>query len=169
MYSCTVLCILLLLGNQQLYTKSGAYKPLWGAHKLQTKWISKTVAMCSNGLHVATYAHPPLYLLPQIEGTNSSSGRGTRSHSRRVTLSLLLCHYCLAICMPQDPRRENRAACQHSHPSNCLPTVQRTKSGVLTENWAVASGRNWPNSDSKSSWFWNSLETCKTIDEWGTR
>ncbi len=24
-----------------------------------------------------------------------------------------------------------------------------------------ASGRNWPNSDSKSSWFWNSLATCE--------
>lgn len=25
---------------------------------------------------------------------------------------------------------------------------------------AVASGKNWPNSDNKSSWFWNSLDTC---------
>jgi len=35
-----------------------------------------------------------------------------------------------------------------------LVTVERT------ENWAVASGRNCPNSDRRSSWFWNSLETC---------
>ena len=37
----------------------------------------------------------------------------------------------------------------------------RDRYTLLTENCEVASGRNCPNSDSRSSWFWNSLETCR--------
>ena len=145
---------------------------IWGAHKLLTKRTQKTVAVCFNGLHVATCSSSSLFT-PSIWGDKHHQWeRYTLSHFRRVTLSLLLCqpqHYCLA--MPQQSHQHSQC-----HPSSSLPTVtkslqhaQGTKSGVLTENWAVASGRNWPNSDSKSSWFWNSLETCKTIKRWRTQ